>query len=112
MENTGVDDAGVLRNLAHHLRELATDVGHVAQAVSGVTAAIRTPPACLDIQNLQKIDGLYQSLTDLADLSDALACSPSTRAPALSALKLDTTRALLTEGVHRVPDEPGSIDLF
>lgn len=112
MADDGMDDARVLRNLAHHLRGLAVDVAHVAGAVCDVTASLDPPPASPAIKQLQKIDALEQSLSDLARLTDALACPASQRDPALKSLQLDTTRALLTHSARSGPKTLGTVDLF
>ena len=107
-----LDDAQILVNLADRLRELAEDVAHVAVTVSEVTGRVDPPPSPAAIHDLQKIDALHQSLRDLAQLSDAMACQSPARDTALNNLKLAATRALLKADGSGMRVPLGSVDLF
>ncbi|MEP1962922.1 hypothetical protein [Tateyamaria sp.] len=109
---TDLDDAEVLGKMAHHLRKLSEEVAQVAKTVSDVTEGIATFPSNGAITRLQKIDSVQQSLWDLAQLSDALACNVPTRATALQKLKLAETRALLVKDSDAFSACSGTVDLF
>jgi len=106
------DDARILANMASHLHCLAEDAAQVGATVSDLTAAVGPLVGPKTIHDLQKIDTLRQSLSDLAHLSAAMAATGEHRARALQALKLSATRRLVTPISADPPDHQGSIDFF
>lgn len=109
---TDLDDAHILKNMAGYLRDLAEDVARVSLAVSDVTSDMAPPPSMTTIQHLQKIDAVQQSLSDLAQLADAIACQEPMRDAGFQGLKLAVTRALLSPDDIPITVHSGSIDIF
>lgn len=107
-----LEDALILRNLADHLLALAKDTEQVTKTVSVLTARLDTTLTPETIQDLQKLDKLYQSLSDLSGLSAALAGPYEHRALALKRLKLNATRALVEPEKTDTAAVQGSVDFF
>lgn len=107
------DLQAALSRMSPVLSSMSQDMDNVLQIVADLSAQPGTALTPSRIQQLQSLDRICQSLTDLTLIAEALATSPEDAANVCGQLQLAETRAIVT------PTEPhdralgrGTVDLF